>query len=72
MVQLEQVQVGPDALLGDLGSADAALTITGTRRQAGVLGQDLGGLLPCNLVAASRRRVFATGTLIAVGRRLMP
>src|SRR5471030_192683 len=46
-------------------------TIAGTRRQAGVLSEDLGGLLACHFMAASRCRVLATGALVAVGGRLM-
>lgn len=41
-VQLEQVQVGPDALLGDLGSAGAALTIALDRGRVCLAAEMLG------------------------------
>src|SRR5471032_412939 len=57
--------------LGLLALVPRVAAVAATWWQAGVLGEDLGGGFLGDLVAAGRRRVLATGTLVAVGGRLV-
>src|SRR5437868_1348679 len=62
---------GKSRRLGLFALVPRVAAIAGTWRQTGVLGQDFGGRFLGHFMAAGRRRVLATGTLVAVGRRLV-